>query len=226
MKFFHHIPDSIEVYQVGGSVRDEFLDLTPVDYDFIVTGVKNLQILKNVIFELQCRPLPQKNGSPIYVVDKKKNTVKAKHDSLGIVDFKLVDNIDQDLYSRDFTINSISINCKDNSVYDPCYGLIDLFNSKLIIPNTDSCLLDSPERLFRGIRMTEKNLELSNSFHELADDPNLIDVIKNSCPDSMSQQANKMLQTVNWSTVFEFFFNHKELSDCLKEVIQLKVVPC
>jgi tRNA nucleotidyltransferase (CCA-adding enzyme) len=117
-----------EVYQVGGSVRDEVLGKTPKDYDF-ATPLSPDEI------EAKIRAAHKKP----YLIGKKFGTVGMKIDGQFIEittfrketyekgnrkpDVEFVTDLKEDLSRRDFTINAMA---KGDDLYDPFGGRLDI----------------------------------------------------------------------------------------------------
>lgn len=222
--FFERIPVFVDVFLVGGAARDMLRGLeTPRDFDFIITGVSDWTMIPGILTELGCEGLPQKHGTD-FVLDDVNKLAKAKHPDLGVVDFKLVPNLMEDLKDRDFTINAIAIDCRSGQIIDPCMGQMDLRN-QLLIPCNNTCFLKSPERLFRALRFQAKGFTLTNHIHALAAQPELLEVIEQANGDRMAQQADKMLRDGHIVVIFSFFAEQPKLAQAIfGDKLQLRTV--
>ena len=61
-------------------------------------------------------------------------------------------DLEADILGRDFTLNAIAFNLKDNTIHDPLGGAMDL-KEKLLRACSPSAFKDDPVRILRGIRL-------------------------------------------------------------------------
>lgn len=144
----------LRLFAVGGCVRDEIMGYKPKDYDYVVEATleefnKAFPNIKSV-----------GNHFPVFLFDKDGETVEValtrteKSTGNGYNDFevdKIGVSIAQDLFRRDFTINSIAKNYITGKIFDPYNGVKDMKNGiiRAINPNSFS---DDPLRLIRACR--------------------------------------------------------------------------
>lgn len=145
------------VFQVGGSVRDEILGITPSDYDYATP-------LSPDAIEARAKAA----GKRVYTVGKKFGTIgfKMNGEIVEVTSFRkelyipgnrkpsveFVDDIRTDLSRRDFTINAIA---KDElgGIVDPFNGRDDLNNHVLrAVGNPSLRFTEDPLRLLRMCR--------------------------------------------------------------------------
>jgi tRNA nucleotidyltransferase/poly(A) polymerase len=144
----------IEVYEVGGSVRDKLLGLKIKDRDFSVVSTQiNIEdAWKEMVdyVNFAC--------DKIYLTTPDCFTIRAMHPTIGPVDYVLArreeytedsrkptclpGTLYDDLVRRDFTVNVIAIDTKER-VIDYFNGLIHL-NERVLV-----CPLDNPKRTFK-----------------------------------------------------------------------------
>jgi len=138
----------INVWLVGGVLRDLFLkkkrDL--IDFDFCVER-NVLEIVKE---------FSNKISSKFIVLDEKEGSYRVilkKHSKIYTYDFTLMrgKSFNEDLYSRDFTINMLALNVsnKNNKVIDCFNSTADLKAGLIRTANTD-VLKQDPLRILRG----------------------------------------------------------------------------
>jgi len=134
-------------YIVGGYIRDKLLNREVIseDLDIIYEGdieyfIENLEKIGYSIF-------PIKESIGIY---------------RGVIEGKIVDiarlkgrNIEEDLRSRDFTINAIALKLIENKIIDPFKGREHL-KAKLIHEVTDNSIKDDRVRILRAYRLSLK----------------------------------------------------------------------
>ena len=163
----------INIYEVGGSVRDKLLGLESKDKDFVVVfddiSIGIDKAWDNLIYYLK------NQGYEIFLETKSCYTIRAKfpehHQHKGLVaDFVIARNdlsygkdnrqpeiklgtIKEDLLRRDFIVNTLYIN-EDNQIVDLTgKGISDIENKILRTPlEVNKTLLDDPLRIFRAIR--------------------------------------------------------------------------
>ncbi|OQA28673.1 MAG: CCA-adding enzyme [Chloroflexi bacterium ADurb.Bin344] len=143
------VPSSVQIYLVGGAVRDIILGRKVRDFDFVIEGLVR-PVGRNLANEL--------NGK-FYVLDDDRNMVRvllnADSDEYYCIDISQLNGstLEEDLYSRDFTINAIAIDfIQKNKFIDPMGGVSDLKEKKLRMCNLESIKSD-PLRGMRAIRM-------------------------------------------------------------------------
>jgi len=153
-----------EVYLVGGSVRDIFLNKKSKDIDIVVDGLsinKILDILQlygnaNVEGEsfavIKFRPDNQKEIIDIAVprIDRK---IGKGHKGFEVITNEV--NIEDDLKRRDFTVNSIAVNIDTGEILDPFDGISDI-NNKLIKATNLQTFSDDALRILRGIQFAAR----------------------------------------------------------------------
>ena len=153
-------------YIVGGAIRDYFLNCSCVDYD----------ITTNASLDEICEVF--KDYKPKIYANNKCVGIKINETHLEISAFK-GNTIEEDLYNRDFSINSIAYNPRDGFV-DPYNGINDIKN-KIIktINNPVDVIRIDPLRILRALRFSaiydmKIDDELENKLIELKDLLNLV----------------------------------------------------
>ena len=141
------------LFVVGGTVRDIILGQDPYDYDFAVSG-------SGVRF---ARSLARKIKGAFVMLSTTDDEARVVKDDI-IYDFIGIGkkDIETDLKRRDFTVNSMAMDCDTLEFYDPCRGLKDLDKKILRLTTTQSLIAD-PLRVLRGFRLS---LELRFSLHK------------------------------------------------------------
>lgn len=155
------VPSSVQIYLVGGAVRDIILGRKVRDFDFVIEGLVR-PVGRNLANEL--------NGK-FYVLDDDRNMVRVllnpDSDEYYCIDISQLNGstLEEDLYSRDFTINAIAIDfIQKNKFIDPMGGVSDLKEKKLRMCNLES-LKSDPLRGMRAIRMAvDYDLTMDNDL--------------------------------------------------------------
>jgi poly(A) polymerase len=142
-----------QLYVVGGTVRDIILGQRPADYDFVVSG-------SGVSF---ARTFSRKIKGAFVLLSKADDEARVVKDDI-IYDFIGMGKQDimSDLKRRDFTVNSMAMNCDTLEFYDPFAGFKDL-DKKVLRLTTNKSLEEDPVRVLRGFRLS---LELKFSLHK------------------------------------------------------------
>ena len=161
-----------QAYLVGGCVRDLSLNKSPKDFD-VATNATPEEVKK--VFR-NCRIIGRRfRLAHVYFRHEiiEVSTFRASHakgqkdqgssrDGLIIRD-NVYGSIKEDAKRRDFTINALYYNPKDNTVIDYLGGVEDLKKGVVrIIDNPKVRYKEDPVRMLRGIRfMCKLNLQLS-----------------------------------------------------------------
>ena len=145
-----------DLYLVGGFLRDALLGKRCKDVDFASSNASELSEL-----------VTRQTGSKAVLIDRKFGTVRliSSVQPEGIGEQYVVDlsplrgsSIFDDLYQRDFTINSLALNIsiwrtdRGTSLLDPLGGIADLRAGRLRVCSQNS-LADDPLRILRGYRL-------------------------------------------------------------------------
>jgi len=171
------------LYRVGGCVRDAFMGVTPKDIDFCVVGMvkKNFKALF---------PDAEEYGKsfPVFqlLVDGRKCEVAfartERKVGSGYKGFKVASNpkvtIEEDLFRRDTTVNSMAVDSLSGKIIDPFNGRQDL--QARILRATSKHFSDDPMRALRlagqsarlGFQIDGETLLLASAVGaELTDEP-------------------------------------------------------
>lgn len=168
----------VQLYLVGGSVRDLLLKRQTTDVDFALAA-DAIQFAKAFANRIgaTCIAL-EENPSTARVIVKHSDTSGTPRLSMDFVQFRAASLMD-DLYLRDLTINAMAIafenvdsvlndSCGQNSphVIDPCGGVKDLQTGLLQFPSEQVVQID-PVRLLRIYRFAAQlDFKLSqNAVH-------------------------------------------------------------
>jgi len=168
-----------DAYLVGGGVRDLLLGLEPKDFD-VVTNAEPEQIKK--VFKRQCRLIGRRFrlahvqfGRTLIEVatfrgegegtqpakrrfGRKKVEQTRQVDNTGrLVRDNIYGTIEEDVWRRDFTINSLYYNIKDFSIVDYTGALEDIEAGVLrLIGDPTERYREDPVRMIRAVRFSAK----------------------------------------------------------------------
>ena len=150
-----------EIYQVGGSVRDEILGKTPKDYDYttpltpdeielaIKSKGKRAYLTGKRFGTIGCKL----NGNLIEITTFRKESYASKSRK-PVVEY--VTNLKEDLSRRDFTINSMAKDMEGKII--DYFGGIDDINNKIIrcVGKPKERFKDDPLRILRACRFASQ----------------------------------------------------------------------
>jgi len=149
------LPADQEIYLVGGAVRDLLTSRLAPDFDFALpsNGISTARKAANSL------------GADFMPLDDERDTgrvILTDQDGKRIfLDFATYrgtnpstgsgQSLEEDLRARDFTINAIAYNLRDNTIIDPMDGANDI-RAKVIRACSPTSLSDDPVRILRGVR--------------------------------------------------------------------------
>lgn len=166
MEFSQKIDDlGGTLYIVGGWVRDKIRGVIPKDKDFVICHVKEEDFKQNF-------PKAKKVGKsfPVYLVkieDKECEVAFARKErktGIGytgfVVNYDEKVTIEEDLYRRDTTMNSIAYRVRDGKIIDPYKGREDI--EKRCIKAVSHHFKEDPVRALRAARQAcELNFKIN-----------------------------------------------------------------
>jgi tRNA nucleotidyltransferase/poly(A) polymerase len=137
-----------DVYLVGGSVRDLLLQKKFHDMDLVMgSDVRPV-----------ARRIANAVGGAFYMLDEERNTARVidRHASGGpvVLDFAQyrTDDLESDLWGRDFTVNAIALEMNENQhIIDPTGGAADL-RAGILRACSPTSIENDPIRVLRGVR--------------------------------------------------------------------------
>jgi len=142
------IPSNLDIYLVGGAVRDALLGRRTHDLDFILAhdaiqlGRRVAKALKADFYPLD----PERDTGRVIVAND-----DGTRTSLDFAAWRGAD-LEADLGGRDFTVNAIAYKLSDNTIHDPLGGGVDL-KEKRLRACSPSAFTDDPLRILRGVRL-------------------------------------------------------------------------
>ena len=134
-----------EAWVVGGAVRDELLGRELMDLDIACRDPMDA-----------AREYAKRSGGAPFPLSERHGAWRVALDVGRTVDFTpLQDGIEDDLATRDFTINAIAVPLAGGEPVDPHGGRADL-DAKLIRVVRESVFTDDPLRLLRAVRLADE----------------------------------------------------------------------
>ncbi len=147
----------IELYLVGGSVRDLLLNRKTADFDFTLKS-ETIQFAKSFAQSINAPFIPLEEQPPTARVIVKTQQPTQTELCLDFTQFR-ANTLTEDLCLRDLTINAMAIRLEsvmetDNpEIIDPCNGINDLDKRQLLFPS-EQVIIDDPLRLMRIFRFS------------------------------------------------------------------------
>jgi hypothetical protein len=134
-----------DAWIVGGAVRDELLGRDVIDLDVACSDP-----------QAAARAFARRTGGAPFLLSERHGAWRVALDGGRTVDFTpLPDGIEQDLASRDFTINAIAVPLAGGAAVDPHGGLADL-EARRLRAVSPTAFDDDPLRLLRAVRLEEE----------------------------------------------------------------------
>ncbi|AHG79892.1 Multifunctional CCA protein [Mannheimia varigena USDA-ARS-USMARC-1388] len=144
----------MDIYLVGGAVRDQLLGLPVKDQDFLVVGATSEQLLAQGFQQVGA-------DFPVFLHPETKEEYalarqerkQGKGYNGFICDFSPTVTLEQDLIRRDLTINAIAQD-KTGKIFDPYGGVQDLENR--ILRHISPAFSEDPLRVLRVARFAAR----------------------------------------------------------------------
>ena len=171
-------------YLVGGYARNLYLRAESAENDLDFTSNNGDESLYLGILFCKKNNLNFNIYSQAHLTTRYRNR-KIDFSSGFISDFipKNTEDFEKEPFSRDFTIDSIHIMCKDSSIYDfTGRGILDIEN-KIIdtILEPEITFSDDPKRIYRALSLSSRyNLTLSDRVISAINKINIDDFVKDN----------------------------------------------
>ena len=215
----------MEIFQVGGSVRDELMGIQPKDRDWVVVNSSPEEMEKDGFKPIgKDFPVflhPETNEEYALARTEKKSGVGYKG-----FEFYFDSNVtlEEDLKRRDFTINSIAKD-KNGNIIDPFNGKLDI--EKKIFRHTSLAFVEDPLRVLRFARFKsynhlfdfEINSETVDCFEKIINAREL----KELSPERVWMETKKALENKHSEKFFEVIIKYKLTDPWFKK---LNAVSC
>jgi hypothetical protein len=134
-----------DAWIVGGAVRDELFGREVIDLDIACREP-----------ETTARAYAKRSGGAPFPLSERHGAWRVALDGGRTVDFTPLDHgIEDDLATRDFTINAIAVPLAGGDPVDPYRGLADL-EAKVLRAVSPTVFADDPLRLLRAVRLEDE----------------------------------------------------------------------
>ena len=204
----------IQLFKVGGAVRDEFLGVKSKDIDYAVEA-PSFEAMRDFIAD---------NGK-IFLEKPEYFTIRAKvrgEDADFVLcrkehgysdgrrpDAVTIGDIYDDLSRRDFTVNAIAIRTSDGVVFDPHNGVKDI-ERRIVrcVGNAEARFSEDSLRMIRAVRFAiTKSFTLDWDILDALNDQKLVDKLENISKERIREELNRCFKhnTLNTLLAFERF---------------------
>jgi tRNA nucleotidyltransferase (CCA-adding enzyme) len=190
-----------ELWQVGGSIRDELLGKTPKDKDYVITGI-DVSILPFDKIVGQSFPVFRiKIGNEFCEIAAAR---KERKEGVGYHGFSFHSSpdvtIEEDLMRRDLTINSIAKNVLTGEIVDP-YGGQEHIEEK-VLKHTSDAFIEDPLRAIRVARFAVKMSDFKVAEETIQLLQTMRDEVKHLTPERVWKELEEVLKHPKPSTFF------------------------
>ncbi|MDP1779149.1 MAG: hypothetical protein Q8K73_02635, partial [Anaerolineales bacterium] len=151
------LPADQEIYLVGGAVRDLLTSRLAPDFDFALPS-NGISVARKVANSLGAAFMPlddERDTGRVILTDQDGKRVFLDFATFRGTNpstrFASGQSLEEDLRARDFTINAIAYNLRDNTIIDPMDGANDI-RAKVIRACSPTSLSDDPVRILRAVR--------------------------------------------------------------------------
>ncbi|MDB5159522.1 MAG: hypothetical protein JWR50_4229 [Mucilaginibacter sp.] len=205
---------NLQVYTIGGFVRDIFLHRPSKDIDIVIIG-NGIAFAESVAAALKVKLAIYKNfgTASLKYQDLEIEFVGARKESYRLDSRKpIVENgtLEDDQKRRDFTINALAISLHPDTfgeLIDPFNGIRDLEQKLIRTPlNPIETFSDDPLRMMRAIRFAS---QLNFKIDEVAVEAikNNVDRISIVSQERITDEMNKIILSAKPSIGFNYLFD-------------------
>lgn len=217
----------MDIYLVGGAVRDSLLGLTPGDRDWVVVGATPQQMLDQG-YKPVGRDFPvflhPKTGEEYALARTERKSGRGYRGF--VVDTDPAVTLEEDLQRRDFTINAIARH-DDGSLVDPYGGARDI--EARVLRHIGPAFVEDPLRVLRAARFMARFAGLGFSvapetmalMRQMADSGELATLV----PERVWQELRRALESAQPSAFLRILHDAGALAVVLPELDALYGVP-
>ncbi len=219
---------NLQVYAIGGFVRDIFLGRPSKDIDIVVIG-NGIAFAEVVAAKLKVKLAVFKNfgTASLKYQDLEIEFVGARKESYRLNSRKpIVENgtLEDDQKRRDFTINALAISLHPDTygqLLDPFHGISDLEQKLIRTPlNPVETFSDDPLRMMRAIRFaTQLNFKIDEAAVEaIKTNTDRISIVSQ---ERITDELNKIILSPKPSIGFNYLFDTGLLHKIFPQMVAL-----
>lgn len=211
---------TIQIYKVGGAVRDQFLGVRSKDIDFAVEA-KSFEHMREHIAA----------RGKIFLEKSEYFTIRAKMDGVdadfvlcrkehGYTDGRRPDSVTigdiyDDLSRRDFTMNAIAVRVTDDEIIDPHNGVVDIEKRVVrCVGSAEDRFSEDSLRMIRAVRFAiTKGFALDWPIHNALHDRHLLAKLENVSRERVREELNRCFKhdTLATMKMFERYFKLRDI---------------
>lgn len=214
----------MQIYQVGGAVRDELLGFDVKDRDWVVVGATPEQMTA-LGYKAVGRDFPvfiHPETGEEYALARTERKTGPGYTGFAFDTSEEV-TLEQDLKRRDITINAIARDGNGNLI-DPFNGRKDL--EEKIIRHVSAAFVEDPLRVLRAARFAAQfNFAIAGETQSLLKDISATDELETLAPERVWTETEKALQTAQPRRYFEVLRECAALAKLFPEIDRLFGVP-
>jgi poly(A) polymerase len=204
----------LQVYAIGGFVRDIFLNRPSKDIDIVIIG-NGIEFAESVAKKLKVKLAVYKNfgTASLKYKDLEVEFVGARKESYRLDSRKpIVENgtLEDDQKRRDFTINALAISLHQDTfgeLLDPFNGIADLEQKLIRTPlNPVETFSDDPLRMMRAVRFASQlNFKIDEiAVQAIKDNAERISIVSQ---ERITDELNKIILSPKPSIGFNYLFD-------------------
>jgi len=218
---------NLEIYLVGGAIRDALLGKKIVDFDFVTTEAialgnklrKRFDGIIDIFEETETVHFVYNNMNFDFVTARREYYVEN-----SLVPIVEKATLKEDLARRDFTINAMAVDLREKTfgtLYDYFNGYEDLLKGIIRVLKPFS-FIEDPSRIFRAIKyMVELGFKLSKETEALLKKAVEIGALFSSRSQRVQEELKELLTKNEIDPVLQLFGNY----GITKELFRIKNIP-
>lgn len=214
----------MQIYQVGGAVRDELLGFDVKDRDWVVVGATPEQMTA-LGYKAVGRDFPvfiHPETGEEYALARTERKTGPGYTGFAFDTSEEV-TLEQDLERRDITINAIARDGNGNLI-DPFNGRKDL--EEKIIRHVSAAFVEDPLRVLRAARFAAQfNFAIAGETQSLLKEISATNELETLAPERVWTETEKALQTAQPRRYFEVLRECAALAKLFPEIDRLFGVP-
>lgn len=213
------LPNNAKAYLVGGYIRDFLLGIKTYDADYVLIGIDTIEFARNFAKKIKGHFVLLDTANEIARV--------VLPDKIHSVDFaKCVGNtIEKDLSRRDFSINAMAYDIKNDKIIDIFDGQKDIEN-KLVRIFDEQNIFDDPLRILRAYRFASKyNFEIIPESKEILNKNYKLMRTQNIAKERIQTEFLKLLEGKNSAKILLDMRNNEFLYEIFEELATQETIP-
>lgn len=208
-----------KLFIIGGTVRDILMGQAPKDIDVVCKNAKDLANKIKGEKNVALIPMEKKPDEPCYRIVKREMPEYV----LDIAELR-GETIEEDLNKRDFTINAIAIEVKEDGslgdMIDPLNGAEDI-KKRIIRVTNSNAFVNDPLRILRAIRFSSMlNFSIDNKTYIQM--RNHVKLLEKVAPERIITEIFFILKNKNSTVYFRQMDDLGILDVIFPEIIPMK----